>query len=142
MNSLSYILELAQDFAETGILQEEDDHGKTLLHKAAEHGSVRAIKTLVRGGVDVDSYDQWRRTPAHVAATKGKLQALRALYHHGGADLTLVDNRGDSMLHSAADRGHTLIVRSILFIIGFLKIIMLNNEATTQHPIIMLYYQI
>ncbi|CAH1396913.1 unnamed protein product [Nezara viridula] len=119
MNSLSIIIELTQDFVDSGILEStaaqlEEEHGKTLLHRAAEEGSVRAIKALLRVGVDVDSFDQWRRTPAHVAATSGKLQALRALYHHGGADLELVDNRGDSLLHSAADRGHTEVVRWLL----------------------------
>lgn len=113
-NSESSIIELVQVFVETGILMEEEDHGKTLLHRAAEQGSVRAIKALVREGVDVDSYDQWRRTPAHIAATVGKLQALRALYHDGSANLMLVDNRGDSMLHSAADRGHIHIVRWLI----------------------------
>lgn len=45
-----------------------DNTGATLLHLAAESGSVKCLKLLVQRGADVTLEDRGKNTPLHLAA--------------------------------------------------------------------------
>ena len=73
---------LARDYA---ISIAVDDYGRTPLHAAAAHGSVRAIDALAAAGASLDerSRDEQTQSPLHAAVERHQLESARALLRHG-----------------------------------------------------------
>ncbi len=79
-------------------------YGDTPLHAAARAPggyAARVIGVLLRTGPDPDVRGPDRRTPLHVAASRGSVAALQALLD-AGADPNARDKDGWSPLHLAA----------------------------------------
>ena len=91
--------------------------GYSVLHFAAEHASanvVRFLLGLAPGRVDVNARAKGGLTPLHVAAAKGRIEALVALLADPRVDPTLVDEAGSTALHQAAFLGHPQAAAALL----------------------------
>ncbi|XP_048244163.1 uncharacterized protein LOC124111237 [Haliotis rufescens] len=89
-----------------------DDHGDSLLHLACI-GSNTAIVQHVLSPSNINTRGQNGRTPVMAAAVAGH-QSVFDLLVSKKADLTLVDNHGDSLLHLACIGGNAAIVQHVL----------------------------
>ena len=90
--------------------------GMTALHSAAEYNNVTAILTLIRDhGLDVNAAPVWTfleaafRTPLHVAAAQGQLDAINALIDNGARESAL-DSKGRTALHDARSKAAVLLL--------------------------------
>jgi ankyrin repeat protein len=83
----------------------------TGLHAAAARGEAGEIARLAAGGADPDERDRYKRAPLHVAAYKGKHEAMRALVKAGANANALEYDRYDIVTIAAvADDVPTLRV--------------------------------
>lgn len=73
----------------------------TDLHSAAKMGDVSAMEKFVQKGQRVNEQNAQGITPLGVAVGFNKLEAVKYLLEHG-ADVTLVDKKGNTVLHYAA----------------------------------------
>ncbi|XP_048244162.1 fibronectin type 3 and ankyrin repeat domains protein 1-like [Haliotis rufescens] len=89
-----------------------DDSGNSLLHLACI-GSNTAILQHVLSPSNINTRGQNGRTPVMAAAVAGH-QSVFDLLVSKKADLTLVDNHGDSLLHLACIGGNTAIVQHVV----------------------------
>ncbi|XP_067654159.1 putative ankyrin repeat protein RF_0381 [Haliotis asinina] len=84
------------------------------LLNASIHGDLDTVKRiLAMGYVDINSRGRWSRTAVMEASLKGHRGVVKFLVDRG-ANLSLVDERGDNVLHWACDGGHLDIVKLIL----------------------------
>lgn len=88
-----------------------DKFGATALHLAAITGHAEAVKCLLLYDDmdDINAQDINGNTPAHVAATRDKTSALRALIEHG-ADLDIVNKYDQTVSDVAKPECLALIV--------------------------------
>ncbi|XP_048248970.1 serine/threonine-protein phosphatase 6 regulatory ankyrin repeat subunit B-like isoform X2 [Haliotis rufescens] len=89
-----------------------DKNGNGLLHLACYGGNTAIVQHLVSPS-KVNTRGQYGRTPAMIAAVKGH-QSVFDLLVSKNADLTLVDNNGDSSPHLACNGGNTAIVQYLV----------------------------
>ncbi|XP_048246507.1 kinase D-interacting substrate of 220 kDa B-like [Haliotis rufescens] len=93
---------------------EVDKDGDNILLLACSGGNVDIVKyVLSLKTVGTNCRGQSDRTPLMVAAYKGHENIFDELLKEG-ADVTLVDEAGDNVLHSACQGGHVDIVRRVL----------------------------
>ncbi|CAM9532320.1 unnamed protein product, partial [Ectocarpus fasciculatus] len=91
-------------------------HGKTLLHAAAEGGSVQVITRLRRAGAGGDTKAKTLdtgRTPLSLAVVGGQKAAVGALIMNGG-DVNILDSTNDGPLHLAIKGRHVGIAKDLL----------------------------
>ncbi|XP_067650397.1 ankyrin repeat domain-containing protein 17-like [Haliotis asinina] len=99
--------------------QEKEDkmetHDNRQLHKACRKGDLGRVKhILFQGSVDVNSRgEKHRKTPLMVAAQEGHVKIVHFLVRKG-ADVSLVDENGDNVLHMACRGGLMAIVKYIV----------------------------
>eukprot|EP00672_Neobodo_designis_P008447 CAMPEP_0174854922 /NCGR_PEP_ID=MMETSP1114-20130205/32018_1 /TAXON_ID=312471 /ORGANISM="Neobodo designis, Strain CCAP 1951/1" /LENGTH=412 /DNA_ID=CAMNT_0016089631 /DNA_START=44 /DNA_END=1282 /DNA_ORIENTATION=+ len=98
---LELLLANAKDKKER--LNEADRNKCTALHKCAHDGGLRVAKWLVEQGADVDAKDIHETTPLLVAAKMSRIDVCELLIK-SGADVTHVDERGNSAAHYAASK--------------------------------------
>ncbi|XP_071085551.1 serine/threonine-protein phosphatase 6 regulatory ankyrin repeat subunit A-like [Haliotis cracherodii] len=99
---------------EGAYLSHLDDNGNNILHLACLSGSVMIVKYLLsKTIVDINSKGQFRRTPVMMAAKAGQRDVFVLLVSKG-ADLSLVDEHNDNILHLACRLGHPEMVRFVL----------------------------
>jgi ankyrin repeat protein len=55
---------------------------KTALHFAVENNQLEVVKVLLKHGVDVNDFDQNRKTPIEIAEEKGFLELLSLMCKH------------------------------------------------------------
>ncbi|XP_048244161.1 integrin-linked protein kinase homolog pat-4-like [Haliotis rufescens] len=89
-----------------------DDHGYSLLHHACTGGNT-AIVQHVLSPSNINSRGPYGDTPVMVAACKGHQKVFDLLVSKK-ADLTLLDDHGNSLLHHACAGGNTVIVQHVL----------------------------
>ncbi|XP_048257878.1 uncharacterized protein LOC124126822 isoform X2 [Haliotis rufescens] len=89
-----------------------DNNGDSLLHIACNGGDTAIVQYLVSLS-NVNTRGQNGRTPVMMAASKGH-QSVFELLISKDADLTLVDNNGNSLLHLACNGGNTAIVQYLV----------------------------
>lgn len=70
------------------------------------------IRTLQASGVDLDTADELRRTPAYFAARRGDAQVIRAL-RAAGADLNKASETGATPVHMAACGDHVEAIKAL-----------------------------
>ncbi|XP_071078455.1 inversin-like isoform X2 [Haliotis cracherodii] len=84
------------------------------LHYASLAGDLEEVKRLLSTpGVDVNSRGEWSMTPVMEAARRGHRDVVELLVSEG-ADVSLVDEDGDNILHLACMRGDVETVKYVL----------------------------
>ncbi|XP_050525677.1 ankyrin repeat domain-containing protein 18A-like isoform X3 [Daktulosphaira vitifoliae] len=107
------------------------------LHKAAWHGSLDKVKTLVlKKAADISSTDSFGRTPLHLAMAKDDVRTIFFIYSSGtkflvmavecgqkecvqlilerGADVTCTDTNKNTALHLATKQGSFTMISMLL----------------------------
>ncbi|KAI1885208.1 hypothetical protein AGOR_G00217810 [Albula goreensis] len=96
-------------------LESRDAEGRTALHVAAWHGSLEAIRLLLRSGADPNARDGEGRPPLHSVAWRGHATAAQLLLESSGAAVDLAcHQQGATALCIAAQEGHTELVAVLL----------------------------
>ncbi|XP_046548455.1 ankyrin-3-like [Haliotis rubra] len=91
-----------------------DKDGDNILHVACRGGNVKIVNyILMQNIVDINSKDDEEMTPVMLAAYHGKREVFGILVKQG-ADLSVVDEDGDNILHVACRGGNVKIVNYIL----------------------------
>ncbi|XP_067653524.1 uncharacterized protein [Haliotis asinina] len=85
-----------------------DKDGQSLLHLSSRHGLLPVIEHII-DSVDINSRDNAGVTPVMTSVAYGKDAVFKYL-RKKGADLTLVDNAGNDVLHLAQKRKNRHIV--------------------------------
>ncbi|XP_071085979.1 ankyrin repeat domain-containing protein 50-like [Haliotis cracherodii] len=97
-----------------GLPSEVDKDGNNILILACWGGNEEIVKYIIsHDDVDIDGRGQSGRTPLMAAAYKGHGKVFDLLVDKE-ADLTLVDDAGDNVLHVACLGGHVDIVSRVL----------------------------
>ncbi|XP_071085969.1 kinase D-interacting substrate of 220 kDa-like [Haliotis cracherodii] len=97
-----------------GGLPKADKDGNNILLLACCGGNVEIVKYIIsHKTVDINSGGQSNRTPLMVAAYRGNEKVVDLLMKEE-ADLTLVGDAGDNVLHSACQGGHVDIVKRVV----------------------------
>ena len=91
----------------------EDHNGSTPLFYAVTLGHNECTSLLLSYGANTNHKDKKGRTPAHCAAARGQLEALKILAKNK-ANLWLPNIRGDICLHDAVHSGRKDLVRWLL----------------------------
>jgi hypothetical protein len=87
----------------------------TGLHIAASFGLAGIVQPLLlREGVDVNSKDDWGRTPLWLAAETGHERVVQLLLAHEGVDVNSMDVWDQTPLSSAAENGYERVVQLLL----------------------------
>ncbi|XP_067660137.1 putative ankyrin repeat protein RF_0381 [Haliotis asinina] len=89
-------------------------HAETILHVACEGGNVEIIKFILKHDtVDIGTLDINGRTSAIITASEGCKNTLDVLME-AGADLSVVYNERNTVLHLACGGGNVEIVKDLL----------------------------
>lgn len=106
--------EFLELFDEEGEIDELDENGLSLLHKAAGKGDVEEIEKLLGYGADVDLLSDSEYTPLFIAASEGKVEALETLLE-AGADLEIRCGKSKGTpFDIACSQGHVEVVEAFL----------------------------
>ena len=82
-----------------GNVDERDDNGETVLHRAVEDGCVEVVRVLLQGGADVGAGGAWDgATALHIAVERGAAEIAHLLLA-AGADVSAQDDNGNTALH-------------------------------------------
>lgn len=103
--SLDVVREMIDPQWGIDIFSLDEDH-RTLLHAAAEKGTVETLLLLHEKGLDANCRDSIGMTPLHEACKHGKLEAGQYLLDIG-ADLSVKDTYGRTPFTVAFQYGHT-----------------------------------
>ena len=76
---------------------------------AASRNDVDELQTLVRNGADMNTEDWKSRTPLHLAASNGQLEACSWLLSLPGIKLNPLDMHGNTPLEDAHREGHEVL---------------------------------
>ncbi|XP_067668621.1 ankyrin repeat domain-containing protein 2-like isoform X2 [Haliotis asinina] len=91
-----------------------DNHGCSVLHWACRGNSIEMVKhILCLDGMDVNSRGTDGLTPLSCAAWRGNVDMFKFLVSVG-ADVTVVDDIGQNILHTACEGGNVDMVKYIL----------------------------
>ena len=85
----------------------------SVLHSAAESGSLEIVKYLVEHGADVNGNNEGNLSVLHYAAEFGSLEMVKYLVEHG-ADVNGNNEGNLSVLHSAAESGSLEMVKYLV----------------------------
>ncbi|XP_067668176.1 serine/threonine-protein phosphatase 6 regulatory ankyrin repeat subunit B-like [Haliotis asinina] len=89
-----------------------DDEDNCVLHYACEGGNTSIVQHLIRV-CDINKKDRNGRTPVMVASLHGQKDVFDLLVSNA-ADLTLLDDEDNSVLHYACAGGNTSIVQHLI----------------------------
>ncbi|VDM94068.1 unnamed protein product [Onchocerca ochengi] len=85
------------------------------LHVAAAKGNIEFIRNAIKYDRRMVNFrDQFGCTPVFYAIQGGCFNCVRFLIEKGGADICIVSDKGQSLLHVACLAGHAHIVRWII----------------------------
>ncbi|XP_071084672.1 inversin-B-like [Haliotis cracherodii] len=91
-----------------------NDDGDNTLHFACMGGDVETVKFVLSQNVrNVNSRGRWSRTPVVAAAENGRKEVIEVLVSDG-ADVSLVDDNGNNILHWACAGGDVETVKFVL----------------------------
>ncbi|WPT14430.1 Protein S-acyltransferase 24 [Picochlorum sp. SENEW3] len=91
------------------ILDRPDDQGYYCLQWAALNNRVSIVAYLIDQGVNINAQDRTKQTALHWSVVRGSLGALDTLLR-AGSDAKIVDSKGYSLCHVAAQYGQTSIL--------------------------------
>lgn len=106
----------------------KDNKGVCLLHWAVQGEDTCIINTMLSLGLETDSRNNDGVTPLLRAALTGKQSAFQLLIQNG-ADLTLEDNNGCSLLHKATQGGTDTSIVNELSSLG------LERDSRNNHGV-------
>lgn len=86
-----------------------DDNYFSPLHLAVAKSNIKAVKILLKNGVDVDIPGEFEQTPLHLAVICGNLSIIKLLIKYN-ADITMVDEKNLSILEYAIDEKNKKII--------------------------------
>jgi ankyrin repeat protein len=96
----------------------QDDEGKTPINTAVFHGNMGMIVFLIENGADLNIQDEDGFTPINNAVRAyillGTFEIFKYLIQFKDVDVNLPDNRGETPLHIASDRGDLEIIDELL----------------------------
>ena len=72
-------------------LNSRNSHGRTLLHGAANRGTINAVRWLLQNGADPNGFDELGRTPLHVCAERNTSTSVARMLLEAGSDLNATD---------------------------------------------------
>ncbi|KAI3927780.1 hypothetical protein MKW98_023381 [Papaver atlanticum] len=107
-------------------------NGKSLLFAAVNSAAINRVDLMglfYEFGCLVNSVDSYGRTPIHVSAIHGNLDALKFCVSKGG-DTDCVDNNGCTPLHCAASEGRMEVVEFLLECSSYSKY-SINSDGKT-----------
>ncbi len=87
------------------------EQGRTLLHGAANRGTVKAVEWLLSRGADPHARDREGRTPLHVAAMRNTSTAVVKMLLNAGANANAEDDADRIPLDYAREKNRTSVVR-------------------------------
>uniref|UniRef100_A0A8C5C669 Ankyrin repeat domain 52a n=1 Tax=Gadus morhua TaxID=8049 RepID=A0A8C5C669_GADMO len=102
---------------------------RTPLHAAAFAEDVAGLQLVLRHGAQVNGVDESGRSALMVAADKGQSGTVAILLHRAKADLTLLDDNGNTALHLACSKAHEMCALLILGEIHSPALINASNSA-------------
>ena len=100
--------------ATSGLRRRKGRDPNSTIWKAAEEGDVEEIERQLESGVDVNAYSQPHGTPLSVAAYNGRINVVELLLKKNAEVNGYYYGLRETALHSAAERGYEVIVRSLL----------------------------
>ena len=92
-----------------GALQKRYADSLSNVTYAASEGDVETVKTLLHGGLPVDSGDYDFRTTLHLSASEGNLKVVEALIEEG-ANVSAKDRWGQTPLQDAVNNHHGHVI--------------------------------
>lgn len=93
------------------LLESLDEEGYSPLQWAALNNRLSIVTYLIDQGVNVNIQDRVsKQTALHWAAVRGSLECMTALLRHDQTDAKVVDSKGYSLCHVAAQYGQTEIL--------------------------------
>lgn len=76
----------------------------TALHLAAAYDHPDVIRVLIKKGATTSAKDKHGNTPLHLAANRTNRQAISSLLEQRAADMTCLNNNGDTPVHCSVAR--------------------------------------
>lgn len=108
-------LEEAKQYIEEGAdVNEEDQHGNTLLLIAAQNGRDGVVRELLLGGADVNRGNSHKNAAIHLAAQNGWDKVLEILLETKAINVNFKDLHANTALHLAAQNGQIGIIQQLL----------------------------
>jgi len=103
---------LMMSVAIVGSLPKFKERRQRYFAEAAADGNLHRMQLLNLAGVSVNSRDG-RSAPLFLAASEGRLNAVRYLLDHG-AELNALDSTGNTALTEATFYGHASVIKELL----------------------------
>ncbi|XP_048239007.1 uncharacterized protein LOC124117623 [Haliotis rufescens] len=88
------------------------DDNDTLLHAASRGGNIDIVRHVI-GDFDINTRGWKGHTPLMLAVAGGHTDVVDFLVDHG-ADVNVVDNDGDGILHLACEKGNLKMVKHVI----------------------------
>jgi ankyrin repeat protein len=88
-------------------------HNRALL-EAAEYNNGKKVTGIIKRGADINTRNEFGRTPILIAVDNGNLAVVRALIKQR-ADVNIPDTQYHiTPIHVAANKGHLDIIRALI----------------------------
>ncbi|KAK3593681.1 hypothetical protein CHS0354_013578 [Potamilus streckersoni] len=95
-------------------LQYKDPEGRRALHYAAAVGGVNIIELLLREGIPINIFDNNKDYPIHLAVYNGHIGVIKYLIRKGALVNNSRNQNGETILHSAVERGQVDLVQALV----------------------------
>ncbi len=99
---------------ETNLINNVNQDGKSLLHKASEEGNLDKIVVLLEKGANVEQGDRRGRQPFHIAAMYGHYEAFKLLINQRQANIKAKTKLSSPVLIQAAIGGNIDLISYLI----------------------------
>jgi ankyrin repeat protein len=113
-NRVDVVDTLVQFGGKSLLVNAPDKHGWTALHSAVHHGSLACVRRLLDlPDIDVNAVNRFGKTPLHIGVSHNRGPIVFLLLSRG-AKIDSRDNRGMTLLHEVAFRGHVNLYNELV----------------------------